>query len=148
MADNWKKKEREKKKQQSKKEKDEKKQERKETKKDGNDLDSMIMYIDENGNFSSTPPDPSKRKVFNAEDINIGVPKQEPVNPEDLIRKGTVSFFNNAKGYGFIKDDETDERVFVHANSLTEMIVENNKVTFEIESSPKGLVAVNVKVMR
>ncbi len=148
MADNWKKKEREKKKQQSKKEKDEKKLERRDNKKDGNDLDSMIMYIDENGNFTSTPPDPSKRKEINAEDINISVPKQAPINPEDLIRKGTVSFFNTSKGYGFINDDETRERVFVHANSLTEMIQENNKVTFEIESSPKGLVAVNVKVIR
>jgi cold shock CspA family protein len=106
------------------------------------------MYIDENGNFTSTPPDPSKRKEINAEDINISVPKQAPFNPEDLIRKGTVSFFNTSKGYGFINDDETKERVFVHANSLTEMILENNKVTFEIESSPKGLVAVNVKVIR
>lgn len=52
MAETWNKKEREKKKKQSKKEKAEKKQERKENTKDGNDLESMMVYLDENGNFS------------------------------------------------------------------------------------------------
>lgn len=148
MADNWKKKERENKKQQSKKSKEEKKLFRKDNRKDGNDLDSMIAYIDENGNLSSKPPDPSKKKILNVEDIVIGVPKQRELSADELIRKGKVSFFNGAKGYGFIKDDESGESIFVHATSLTEKINENDKVTFEIGSGPKGPVAVNIKVQQ
>lgn len=146
MADNWKKKERENKKQQSKKSKEEKKQFRKDNRKDGNDLDSMMAYIDENGNLSSKPADPSKIRVMNAEDIEIGVPKQRELSAEELVRKGKVSFFNTAKGFGFIKDDQTGESIFVHASSLTEKISENDKVTFEVEQGPKGHVAVNIKV--
>jgi len=146
MPDTWNKKEREKKKQQNKKEKEEKKQERKENSKKG-DLANMLAYLDENGNLSLTPPDPRKRIVIEAADINVSVPKQQPLNPEDLIRKGIVSFFNDAKGYGFIKDSDTQESIFVHANSLTEPIKENNKVIFEVESGPKGLNAVNVKLV-
>lgn len=148
MAETWNKKEREKKKQQSKKEKAERKQERKENTKNGNNLESMLAYLDENGNLSSTPPDPRKKVTINVEDIEIGVPKQLPVNPEDLIRKGIVTFFNDAKGYGFIKDMETQESVFVHINSLSEAIKEQNKVTFEVEMGPKGANAVNVKLVK
>jgi cold shock CspA family protein len=146
MAETWNKKEREKKKQQNKKEKAERKQERKENSKEGKSLDDMLAYLD--GNLSSKPPDPKKKIVVNVEDIEIGVPKQLPVNPEDLIRKGIVTFFNDAKGYGFIKDIETQESVFVHINSLTEEVKEQNKVTFEVEMGPKGANAVNVKLVK
>ncbi|HNP23203.1 MAG TPA: cold shock domain-containing protein [Panacibacter sp.] len=147
MAETWNKKEREKKKQQIRKEKAEKKLERKENSKKDNNFESMLAYLDENGNLSSQPPDPRKKITINAEDIEIGVPKQAPVNPEDLIRKGIVSFFNDAKGYGFIKDLETQESVFVHINSLTESIREGNKVSFEVEMGPKGASATNVKLV-
>jgi cold shock CspA family protein len=148
MAETWDKKEREKKRQQKKKEKAEKKQERKENSKNDNNPDSMFAYLDENGNLSSKPPDPRKKIVINAEDIEIGVPKHMPVNPEDLIRTGIVAFFNDDKGYGFIKDSETQESVFVHIKSLSEPIKENNKVSFEIEMGPKGANAVNVKLVK
>ncbi len=147
MSETWNKKEREKKKQANRKEKAEKKQERKENNKEGGTLESMFAYVDENGNLSSKPPDPKKKIIVQAEDIEIGVPKHEPVNPEDLIRKGTVTFFNDSKGYGFIKDQVTQESVFVHVNSLTQEIKEHNKVTFEIEMGPKGANAVNVKLV-
>ena len=146
MAETWNKKEREKKKQQNKKEKEERKQERRENSKPGKSLDDMLAYLDENGNLSSKPPDPRKKITINVEDIEIGVRKQEPVNPEDLIRKGIVTFFNDSKGYGFIKDLETQESVFVHINSLHEPVKEQNKVTFEVEMGPKGANAVNVKL--
>jgi cold shock CspA family protein len=148
MSETWNKKEREKKKQQNKKEKAERKLERQERAKDGNNLESMMAYLDENGNLSSKPPDPRKKIIINAEDIEIGVPKQEPVNPEDLIRKGIITFFNDSKGYGFIKDLETQESIFVHINSLTEPVKENNKVSFEVEMGPKGANAVNVKLVK
>jgi len=149
MAETWNKKEKEKKKQQKKKDKAERKLERKENNKDNNNFEDMLAYLDENGNLSSKPPDPNKKRVLvNAEDIEIGVPKQKPVNPEDLIRQGIVSFFNDAKGYGFIKDLVTQESVFVHINSLSEPIKENNKVSFEIEMGPKGAIASNVKLVK
>ena len=146
MAETWNKKEREKKKRQNRKDKEEKKQERKENNK--NNPESMIAYVDELGNLSSKPPDPRKKIVVNAEDIEIGIPKQEDVDPEDLIRTGIVTFFNNEKGYGFIKDLETQESVFVHANSLSEPIKENNKVNYEAEKGPKGMNAVNVTLVK
>ncbi|HTL07076.1 MAG TPA: cold shock domain-containing protein [Chitinophagaceae bacterium] len=148
MSETWNKKEREKKKQQNKKEKAERKLERQERAKDGNNLESMMAYLDENGNLSSKPPDPRKKVVINVEDIEIGVPKQAPINPEDLIRKGIVTFFNDAKGFGFIRDMETQESIFVHVNAVAEPIKENNKVSFEVEMGPKGANAVNVHLIK
>jgi len=148
MGETWNKKEREKKKQKEKKEKAERKQERKEQAKEGKSFDDMLAYVDENGQISSTPPDPKRKTVIKLEDIEIGVPKQRPIDPSELIRKGTVTFFNEAKGYGFIKDQQTQESVFVHANSLSEPIKENNRVTFEVEMGPKGSNAVNVKLLK
>ncbi len=148
MAESWNKKEREKKKQQNKKEKEERKQERKSKSTQGNNLDAMIAYIDENGNLSSVPPDPRKKIKIDVNDIVIGVPKQEDIIPENNIHKGVVTFFNAAKGYGFIKDKETQQSIFVHANNLTELIKEQDKVSFEIEKGHKGAVAVNVKLLK
>ena len=145
MAETWNKKEREKKKQQSKKEKKERMQERKENPK-VKSMDDMMAYIDEDGNISSTPPDPKKmRKMIKLEDIEIGVPKQGDIDPADLIRTGTVTFFNGAKGYGFIKDKDTQESVFVHINALKDEVNEGSKVTFEVEMGPKGANAINVR---
>ena len=142
----WSKKEREKKKQKNKKDKEEKKQERKDNNKEGKSFDDMLAYIDENGNLSSTPPDPRKKIKVNVEDIEIGVPKQKAFDPADLIRKGVVTFFNESKGYGFIKDLESQESVFVHVNGLKEAVHENSKVMFEVEMGPKGANAINVKL--
>src|SRR5690242_11166196 len=104
MGETWSKKERERKKQQNKKDKEERKQERKDSSKGGKNLNDMLAYIDENGNLSATPPDVRKKVNIKLEDIEIGVPKQKPINPEDLIRKGIITHFNEDKGYGFIKD--------------------------------------------
>ncbi|MFC0775539.1 cold-shock protein [Terrimonas alba] len=146
MATSWNKKEREKKKQLDKKNKAEKKLERKENAKKGKSLDEMMAYLDENGNLTSTPPDPSKRIIINAEDIEIGVPKLKDRDPAESLRKGVVTFFNNEKGYGFIKDKQTMESIFVHVNSAIDEIKENSVVLFEVEKGPRGLQAVNVKL--
>jgi len=139
------KKEKEKKKAKQRIDKAEKMEERKATTKKGKSLDEMMAYIDEEGNISSTPPDPRKKKVFNAEDMQIGAPKHVPGEEGDAIRTGIVSFFNEAKGFGFIKDLQTAESVFIHVNQLTERISEGQRVLFEVEQGPKGLNAVNVK---
>lgn len=119
---------------------------RKENGKSG--LDDMIAYVDENGNIVDTPPDPDQKTEVKAEDIVIGVPKDDPNDKEDPIRKGTVSFFNEGKGFGFIRDGQTGESLFVHVNNLEEPIKEGNSVLYEMEKGPKGLIAVNVKVNR
>ena len=142
----WNKKDREKKKQQSKKEKEERKQERKDNAKEGKSFEDMLAYVDENGNISSKPPDPLKMRKVNLEDIEIGVPRQKAYDPADAFRTGIVTFFNETKGFGFIKDLQTQESIFVHANGLKEQIKENNKVTFEVEMGHKGLNAINVKL--
>jgi len=110
----------------------------------GKSLEDMMAYIDEYGNITSTPPDPSRKLKINAEDIQIGVAKQEDL-PHDTVRNGVVSFFNESKGYGFIKDLQTQESIFVHINALTEPLKENHMVTFETEQGQKGLSAIKVK---
>ena len=95
--------------------------------------DDMIAYVDENGVISDTPPDPTVKKVeVNIEDIQIGAAAREPEDELDPIRTGIVTYYNDQKGYGFIKDVETQESVFVHVNELKEEVVENNKVTYEV----------------
>ncbi len=136
------------KKEKKRKEKERKRLERKDGGRDGNNLDDMIAYVDEFGNLSSTPPDLTKRRVVNAEDMIIGVAKSIETDTNETIRKGIVSFFNDAKGFGFIKDSATQEDVFVHLSGLTEPIKENNKVSFEVVKGPKGPNAVNVKIFR
>jgi len=61
------------------------------------------------------------------------------------MKTGVVKFFNQNKGFGFIKVDGSAEEIFVHANDLTETIDENDKVEFEVQQGKKGLNAVNVK---
>ncbi|MDR9375236.1 MAG: cold-shock protein [Schleiferiaceae bacterium] len=63
------------------------------------------------------------------------------------MSNGTVKFFNNTKGFGFITPDEGGKDVFVHKNNLKEDIDEGDKVSFEIEETPKGLSAINVEVV-
>jgi cold shock CspA family protein len=135
------------KKEKKRKEKLEKKLDRGEGR-NGNNLDEMIAYVDQFGNITSTPPDPSQRVVINAEDIQLGVPKSLDTDDTETVRVGIVSFFNDSKGYGFIKDMATQESFFVHVNGLVDAIKENNKVTFEIIPGPKGPNAVNVKIDR
>lgn len=62
------------------------------------------------------------------------------------MNKGTVKFFNNAKGFGFITPEEGDKDVFVHANGLIDEIKEGDEVSYEVEEGPKGLNAINVKI--
>ncbi|HZL10125.1 MAG TPA: cold shock domain-containing protein [Prolixibacteraceae bacterium] len=112
----------------------------------GGGLDNMMAYVDENGMITSTPPDPNRKKlVFKLEDIEISIPKSDPNQKPDPIRKGTVTFFNESKGFGFIKDSETQESIFVHANNLLEEIKEGNAVNFEVEMGQRGPTALQVK---
>jgi cold shock CspA family protein len=111
-------------------------------------FDDMIAYVDEFGMITSTPPDPDKKTVVDANSIELKITKNNPENAPDFVRKGVVTFFNDSKGYGFIRDLESHQSVFVHANSLLEPIKENNIVIFEIGKGPKGPTAMKVKLFR
>jgi cold shock CspA family protein len=137
------KREKEKQRQQQKKQKREKMEERKANAPKSKSLDDMMAYIDEDGNITSTPPDPRKKKVYNVEEIEIGVPKHT-AETEGEINTGFVDYFNDAKGFGFIKDG-SGERFFFHVNQLQEELRENDKVSFDIERGAKGFNAVNIK---
>ena len=144
MSETFNKKEKEKKKEQKKKEKEQRKAERKANAKSGQSLEDMMAYVDENGNITNTPPDPNKKRVINQNEIVLGSRNIEGAET-NAVRKGRVTYFNDAKGYGFIKDIRTDESIFVHANVLTFALKENDMVSFETEKSVKGLSAVQVK---
>lgn len=143
MSETFSKKEKEKRKQQKKKEKEQRKAERQSQSKSGS-FEDMLAYVDENGNISSTPPDPGKKSVINESDIVIGS-RNIGGAETDLTRKGRVTNFNTAKGYGFIKDTQTHESVFVHVNSLLTPVKENDMVSFQVERTVKGLAATSVK---
>lgn len=138
------KKEKEKKRLKKRQEKQAKREERKARPKNSG-FENMIAYVDENGHLTDTPPDLTKKIVIKAENIEIGVPKREAEEEIDPIRKGKVDFFNDQKGFGFIKENDTNEKFFVHISSLSEDVVENDKVSFEIEKGLKGMNAVRVK---
>ncbi|HOB82892.1 MAG TPA: cold shock domain-containing protein [Bacteroidales bacterium] len=128
----------------------EKEQKRAKKKSEGkkNSFDDMIAYVNEFGVITSTPPDPDKKTVVDAESIELTVNKNSPESVPDYVRKGIVIFFNDSKGYGFIREMESNQRIFVHANSLLEPITENNIVTFELTKGPKGPSALKVKLFK
>ena len=143
----WNKKEREKIKQKKKKDKEKKKEERKANPaKSG--LDDMIAYVDEHGNIASEPPDPAKKEKIKAEDIEIGIPKKEVTSDGDVNRSGTVNFYDESKGFGFINDSGTGERIFFHVSGVIDEIRENDKVSFQTVKGQKGLNAVEVKLIK
>ena len=109
------------------------KREEKQKKKDSKKLsskssfDDMIAYVDENGMITSTPP---------------ATPKKEDEEP--VILRGRVEFFNEARGFGFIKDLAGVDKYFFHVNNVVGNISEGNIVTFDLERGVKGMNAVNI----
>ncbi len=135
------KKEREKKRLKKKKDKLLKKEERR-----ASGQNSEFIYVDEYGQLTDTPPDPTRKLKVDASTIEIGIPKKEDRGEEESpIRQGKVSFFDTSKGFGFIIDTNSQEKHFVHVSGLLEEIKENDKVTFELERGLKGMNAVKVK---
>jgi len=135
------KKEREKKRLKKKQDKLLKKEERK-----AGGQENEFIYVDEFGQLTDTPMDPSKKIKVDASTIEIGIPKKEDREVEDVADKvGKVSFFDTSKGFGFIIDTTSQEKYFVHVSGLLEEVKENDKVTFELERGLKGMNAVRVK---
>ena len=138
------KREKEKKRQQKQEEKSRRKEERK-ANTPGGGLENMMAYVDENGQITSTPPDPlKKRKPIDASEIELGVPRRPDVEVP-TVRVGRVDFFDTSKGFGFIREDGSQERFFVHVSGLIDDIRDGDKVSFEVERGQKGMNAVRVK---
>jgi cold shock CspA family protein len=142
------KKENEKKKIQKRKDKEERRQERKANSNKGKSFEDMLAYVDENGQLTSTPPDPSKRKELSLENIQLGARIETPAEAAERFRTGMIVSYNDQKGYGFIRDLQSQESVFFHVNGLLEEVKEGNKVTFETEQGKKGLNAIRVQLKK
>ena len=123
------------------------KQEKKEARKANPKLsgDDIYVYVDENGHLTNTPPDPSKKIIVDVESIEINTSRRSAEDEAPVDRRGTIDFFNESKGFGFIKELGTQEKYFVHVNGLTEEVREGDQVSFELEKGLKGLNAINVK---
>ena len=133
-----------KRKEKKRKEKEEKRKTRKENESKGN-LDDMIAYVDEYGNITSTLPDPAKKDTIQAKDIEVSIPPQDPDQVTTSKRTGVLTFFNDSKGFGFIRDSIAKENIFVHMNNFQDDLQEGDTVAFDIEKGPKGFYAINVK---
>ncbi len=64
------------------------------------------------------------------------------------MKEGIVKFFNEAKGFGFVKESGTEQEYFVHVSGLVDKVRENDKITFELKDGKKGLNAVNVRLAK
>ncbi len=120
-------------------------QERRENNNKGGSLDDMIAYVDEFGNIVDTPPDPTKKSKIKAEDIQISVPTKEELDAPELL-EGRVDFFNHDKGFGFIRSSSGQDKYFVHISRTYDPINEGDWVTYELEMTPKGLNAIEVRL--
>ena len=140
MANSFNKRELEKKKEQKRKEKQQRKEERKAS--GSRSFDDMIAYVDENGVITNAPPDPSKKKEVDLDNIVISTPKKEEM--EEVVLQGRVEHFNPDKGYGFIKNLSGMEKYFFHISNAPANIAEGNMVTFELERGEKGMNAVKI----
>ncbi|RQP14419.1 MAG: cold shock domain-containing protein [Chryseobacterium sp.] len=144
MADSFSKKENKKKKIQKQKEKALRREERKENNNKGKSLDDMIVYVDAHGRFTDTPPEKQNDEDFDLNEIQLGA---APIEPEEVVKTGTITFLSD-KGYGFINEEKSKENIFFHTNNCTELVKKGNRVLFEVERSPKGLSAIDIKIAR
>ncbi len=131
----------EKKREKKRQDKQKRKEDRKASGGDGS-LDNMIAYVDEYGMISSTPPDPNSKQVVDASNILVSTPQRE--EEEKVPLKGRVEHFNQAKGYGFIKDIGSIEKYFFHISSAPGDIREGQIVFFDLEKGQKGMNAVRI----
>ena len=134
------------KKEKKRKEKAAKRQARREGEKTS--MDDMIAYVDQHGVITDEPVDPGMKSEIKLEDIEVSVPKGNPKEDEDPVRKGTITFYNDSKGFGFIKDMETKQNVFFHANNVLGEVKEGNLVTYEVEMGQRGPVGVKVELSK
>jgi cold shock CspA family protein len=127
---------------QKRKEKDQRKEDRK-AGKETKSFEDMLAYVDENGNFTSTPPDFTKKRVIRETEIDL-TSRNKGGAASPSVRQGSVKYFDSSKGYGFIKDNQSSEEFFFHFKSADFATAQGDKVTFETEMGPKGPNAVRI----
>lgn len=148
MAENQAKKDQKKKKAQAKQEKAARADLRKQNSDKGRSLEEMFMYVDEFGNLSSVPPDPSKRKSVDPDEIVFQITAgRNTAEPPDAPRSGKIHYFSHAKAFGFITDTQTGDRIFVHASELTSPVKEGDAVTYIRQRNQKGFFATEVTLV-
>jgi cold shock CspA family protein len=140
------KRENEKKKIQKRKEKDERREERKAQAQKGQSLEDMMVYVDEFGNLVDSPPDPKKKREIKTEEILLGAAAREaePEGPQT----GTVSFYNDSKGYGFIREDRSQNSYFFLNRDFEGQPKIGQAVLFTGGESPRGLTAAAISLKR
>jgi cold shock CspA family protein len=139
------KKEKEKKRIKKRQDKEAKMEERKANSTKAQSLENMFAYVDENGNLSTTPPDPSKRVEVDLDSIQLGAAPERAEAETDVRRNGTILSIFQDKGFGFIRDAGDGNNVFVHVSALTYVAKPGDTVSFEVEQTPKGLAARDVR---
>jgi cold shock CspA family protein len=138
------KKEVEKQKQKKRQEKQRRKEERKAN--GASSMDDMIAWVDANGNLVDTPPDITEKKDdIDIDDIAIATPKKVE---EDPTMYGRVEFFNDDKGFGFIKDKNSTNKYFFHISNAPDEIKIGDNVTYELERGRKDMVAVKIQITK
>src|ERR1700744_2895343 len=126
MGESFSKKDKANKKAREKREKEQKMKDRKTNNDKGKSLEDMLAYVDEDGNLSSTPPGTRPKN----ETTHKGA---QPAEAEAALSEGTVTFFNESRGFGFITEDNTKANVFFHTNQLSHQVKEKDRVSFEKE---------------
>lgn len=134
---------REKKRKQRQKEKEEKREERKRNSNKGKGLEHMMAYVDHNGQLTDTPPDPKLKVEIKLEDIQLG-PQSFSKEESNIQKTGRVAIYNDERRFGFIKDGQTQEKIFFHISDTEGDIKEGDMVSYDTVRGPKGISAVRV----
>jgi cold shock CspA family protein len=134
----------EKNKQQKRKEKQKRREERK--LKPTDTFEDMIAYVDPYGVITDERPEPNLVDKIELEDIEISIPPKEIEEKGDPT--GIVEFYDEIKGFGFIKESYSPNKYFFHRSNAEYGIGENNMVTFRLEKGPRGMNAVEVKMLK
>lgn len=141
MADSFSKKENLKKKLQKKQEKSQKREERKSNNNKGKSLEDMLVYVDKFGNLTDIPPDQQEAEEERRREL-----KNSRQAAENIVYTGVISYFND-KGFGFIKEDKTNDNVFVHSADVNQPLEKGAKVAYKKTVTPKGLKATEVNIL-
>jgi CspA family cold shock protein len=78
--------------------------------------------------------------------IMLSLPINYQISITNTMKEGTVKFFNEAKGFGFVKETSTGQEYFVHVTGLVDKVRENDTITFDLKEGKKGLNAVEVRL--
>jgi|SRR5690554_3973028 cold shock CspA family protein len=110
-------------------------------------FEDMIAYVDANGVITDERPEPSKNEEIELEDIEISIP------PKEVVEKvgdptGRVDFYDESRGFGFIKEADSPRKFFFHKSNAEHGIGEDDLVTYRLENGLKGINAVDVKLVK